>query len=137
MEKVCITCGNKLGKSKQKYCSYECEQASVKTKFEVSNPTLFRGDTPVTTGAISELRVAVDLLARGYNVFRALSPASPCDLAILKDNKLLRVEVRTCHISITDKLYRSKGKRDDPNNIDIYAWVLHDRIIYEPELEEP
>ena len=36
--------------------------------------------SPATRGAIAELRVATDLLARGYHVFRSVSPASPCDL---------------------------------------------------------
>ena len=72
---------------------------------------------------------------KGYNVFRALSPSCPCDLAILKDHKLFKVEVRTAHISTSGKIYKVKNKSDIHNNIDVYAWVLPDEIIYEPELE--
>lgn len=135
-ERLCIQCGKPYEPQKfnQKYCSYECRTLSSKIKYKEFNPDTLKGKTSATTGAISELRVAVDLLAKGYDVFRALSPNCPCDLAILKENKLLRVEVRTAFISITSKIYKTKSQRDDKNNIDVYAWVLPDKITYEPEL---
>lgn len=46
-------------------------------------------------GALAELLVAADLMARGYEVFRAVSPSASCDLTALKDGLSLRVEVRT------------------------------------------
>jgi len=128
-----MKCGGGLSKGQRKFCSPKCSDAYWKGKYLELNP--FKGKTSATTGAISELRACVDLLAKGYDVFRALSPNCPCDLAVLKDNKLLRIEVRTGHVSTSGKLYRTKGKGDEINNIDIYAWVLPDRIIYEPELE--
>ena len=134
-ERFCAQCHIVLEGVKTRYCSYECREDFTRAKFKELNPDTMKGETSATTGAISELRVAVDLLANGYNVFRALSPNCPCDLAILKNNKLLRLEVRTTFMSITGKPYKTKGKKDDPNNIDIYAWVLPDRIIYEPELK--
>lgn len=33
-------------------------------------------------GAIGELVAATDLMRRGYHVFRAMSPVSPCDLLV-------------------------------------------------------
>lgn len=132
-ERLCVRCGKVIYGLRWKYCSEECYQATNHAKYSTLNP--FKGKTYATTGAISELRVAVDLLAKGYDVFRALSPNCPCDLAILKDGKLLRIEVRTAHISTSGKLYKTKNKRDDPNNIDHYAWVLPDKVIYEPDLE--
>lgn len=46
-------------------------------------------------GAMSELRIAIDLTLRGYEVFRALEPSATCDLIALKDGKCLRVQVKT------------------------------------------
>lgn len=139
---MCLNCGKELPLSKspnlnikRKYCSYECRQAYARKRYLERNPPILRGKTSATTGAISELRVAVDLLAKGYDVFRALSPSCPCDLAILKDGKLVKMEVRTSFISVSGKPYKTIDHRDDTNNIDIYAWVLPDRIIYEPPLE--
>jgi hypothetical protein len=48
-------------------------------------------------GVLSELVVCVDLLQKGYEVFRGVSPSCSCDLAILKNGKLKRVEVTTGH----------------------------------------
>ena len=135
-KKVCKQCGKQItGHRGAKYCSYECRALFAKMRYKQFNPDTLKGKTSATTGAISELRVAIDLLANGYDVFRALSPNCPCDLAILKGNKLLRVEVRTSFISVTGKIFKTKNQRDGKNNIDIFAWVLPDKIIYEPELE--
>jgi len=41
---------------------------------------------PSTVGAMAELCVAADLLRHGFEVFRAVSPHSTCDLAVLKGN---------------------------------------------------
>ena len=134
-KKICKQCGNKITGQGSKYCSYECRKLFTKMRYEIFNPVALKGATAGTTGAISELRVAVDLLAKGYHAFRALSPSCPCDLAILKDNQLLKVEVRTTYLSTSGKPYKNRDKRDDSNSIDVYAWVLPDKIIYEPELE--
>jgi len=85
-----------------------------------------------TVGAIAELVVATDLLKKGYDVFRALSPHCSCDLAILKNRKLYRIEVRNG--------YRLKnGKTCCTNkhiNADILALYIRveNLIIYTPEL---
>lgn len=133
-KRICAQCGKELPSNKRKYCSYECEAAYLKEKYKkLNNP--FKGKSSATTGAISELRVAVDLMVKGYDVFRALSPSCPCDLAILKDSKLLRIEVRTVGISVSGKPYKHTDRHDNPDEIDHYAWVLPDKIMYEPSLE--
>jgi hypothetical protein len=48
-----------------------------------------------TRGAANELIVAVDLMRRGYHVYRALSPAAPCDLLVQHGEIIVRVEVRS------------------------------------------
>jgi hypothetical protein len=55
----------------------------------------FNGLAASTVGAISELAVCADLLSKGYDVFRSVSPAAPCDLIAQKEGKLIRVEVKT------------------------------------------
>jgi PD-(D/E)XK endonuclease len=85
-----------------------------------------------TVGAVNELRVCIDLLARGFEVFRSVSPASSCDLAVLKDGRLLRVEVRTAHVN-ADGVPQFSKKDGDEN--DHYAAVVRGKIIYIPELE--
>jgi hypothetical protein len=54
-----------------------------------------KGLSASTIGAISELAVCADLLSKGYDVFRSVSPGAQCDLIAQKDGNLIRVEVKT------------------------------------------
>lgn len=67
---------------------------------------------PSALGAMNELAVAADLMRRGYEVFRALSPASPCDLLALKGSLLMRVEVRSVTRDADGSLRKVISKRD-------------------------
>lgn len=125
---VCAYCGKPFFKGKSKYCSLEC---GVKARNNLM-PNPFQGNTSGTTGAISELRVAIDLMSKGYDVFRALSPSCSCDLAILKEGKLLKIEVRTAHKNVRGVLYKT-GRN---TKVDHFAWVAPDEIVYEPLLPE-
>jgi hypothetical protein len=80
----------------QKYCSYKCAKTGYRRTTYLA-PSQFPGLPPTTVGAINEFRVAIDLLGKGYEVFRALSPACSCDLAILRDSRFLRLEVKTAY----------------------------------------
>ena len=83
-----------------------------------------------TTGTISELRVAADLLAKGYHVFRSLSPNCPCDLVAMYNGLVMRLEVRTTRESLDGKPFVNKG-RPRPE-VDCYVWVLPGSITYDP-----
>jgi hypothetical protein len=110
---------------KRRFCSKRCRIASHNSPYISPYPGLPTG----TVGAIAELRVSADLLARGYEVFRALSSHCSCDLAVLKNNQLQRVEVRTAYANPrTKKVYCTLPK---VNRREILAKVLPDRIEYE------
>jgi hypothetical protein len=112
----------------------------VRAQYARENAAL-KTDLPTgTVGAIAELAVAVDLMDRGYEVFRALSPSCSCDLAVLMNGTLIRIEVRSGYLrNASTKLLFSKPARDD-GRFDIYAVVLHSdprNIIYlDPDSEE-
>ena len=64
--------------------------------------------------------MAADLLRRGWEVFRAVSPACSCDLIIHRAGVLLRVEVRTMnYYAKGDRWYVSAGS--DPSRYDVLA----------------
>jgi len=110
------------------YCSEDCCLFAIKKRYHSLNPqsTL----APTASGAVSEYKVIIDLLNRGFEVFRSVEPGSTCDLAILRNNKLLRVEVKTSK-------YSSSGKPFPPNKpvkADILASVMPDTILYTPSL---
>lgn len=110
------------------YCSPQCQRDNHDKEYRDLNPhpKLAAG----TIGAIGEYRVILDLLAKGFDVFHAVSPSCSCDLAVLKNGKLFRIEVRTGHYVRGGKYYYTPSFRTD-----IMAIVLSDKIAYHPPLE--
>lgn len=134
----CKLCGKEIPKRRARhralYCSDACRQEELRELYRINNPRAIN-TSPATKGAISELRVAADLLYKGYGVFRALSPSCPCDLAILEGDKLIRVEVKTAYYTSSNNSIQHSASIKN-GDYDILALVLHDRIIYQPSLEE-
>lgn len=133
-ERACLRCGGSmhLRNHGAKYCSRRCAGEQHRLRYE---PRHVPYEVPSgTIGAIAELMVAADLMKRGYEVFRALSPSCSCDLAILKNGRLLRIEVRTAH-RIPRGLVWARNKSTEDRH-DHYALVLHSEnlVTYEPEL---
>ena len=92
-----------------------------------------------TIGAMSEYVVALDLLRQGYEVFRAMSNSAECDLAILKHQQLLRVEVRTAAGLRVDGSWCAYTRRTEHVRYDILAavrWLTNGshEIRYDPPL---
>jgi len=134
----CLECGKPLTETKIRrnglYCNRACGNQGVKREYKEANPSL--GLSTGTVGALAELLVAVDLMRLGFEVFRAMSPACSCDLSILKDKKLWRVEVKTGYRRVNDKLYYQPSKKH-PHRAEILAIVVHSDppvIRYFPEL---
>lgn len=109
------------------YCSHSCRE---KAKSEEAEKLRAKKAARLSTGkrgAISELRVCVDLMEKHYEVFRAVSPACSCDIAILKNGKFLRVE---CKTGVSKESY-SGGRKI---RADVLAVVLPDKIVYKPDI---
>jgi len=127
--KICKYCLKEFTTTNNKklYCNDKCRVDCINSKYEKvgRNDGLNTG----TIGAINELIVCVDLMSKGCEVFRAVSPASPCDLAVLKNKKLFRVEVTSGYIK--DGKIISNKKLDDRH--DVLATVVNGKILYEPE----
>lgn len=94
--KQCLICGTEFKPRGpyHKFCSKKCNQKNHKDKLYAWNNVT--GDIGKDQqGAISELAASVFLMRKGYEVFRAFNPAAPCDLVALKDDQVLRVQVKT------------------------------------------
>lgn len=75
-----------------------------------------------TVGALTELYISADLLSKGYEVFRALSPHCGADLVIYKNGKIQRVECRTAYRhKITKVLLFSKRTK---HKVDLFATFI-------------
>lgn len=136
-DRTCIQCNQpyQATTSYQKYCSQGCMHDYHNHTWRginKTNPHISSG----TTGAISELLVAADLMRKGYNVFRALSQSCPCDLVILKDKQLWRVEVTTGYRSASGKLQHVHKPNINGARYDIVAYAVRasDEIVYDPPL---
>jgi len=113
-------------------CGPECKKEQRQNKMNLLNPSI-----PNTRlrGAISELRAAADLMNRGFEVFRAESPLASCDLIILKDKIMKRVEVKSTRYSGPKKqMQYPQGIKDSKH--DILVFVFSDKIKYKPLLKE-
>jgi hypothetical protein len=87
-----------------------------------------------TLGAERELLVAAELMLRGYHVFRALSPSSPCDLiAYREDRTPIRIEVRSFPTERTiQQMDRQAAAWQDTTKNDCVAMVQDGRIFFYP-----
>lgn len=128
----CHTCGKplvaKYGRGwPRKYCSRNCR---TRAYTQWKRLPFASG----TVGTIGELLVSADLLVKGFAVFRALSPNCPCDLAVLEQGQLLRVEVTKGTRARSGKLIYSPH---DSKRFDLMAvWCENGQIVYMPELEQ-
>lgn len=135
MDGSCVVCGNSFPRIKganffrQKYCSTQCQSKNgiIRSKFKKS------GISTGTVGAIGEVIITTDLLKRGFDVFRAISPASNFDLVGFREGKVFTFEVRTGYFR-KDKLLYPKYPKDKAS---YYAIIVHEpqeKIFYFPEL---
>ena len=134
--KFCRLCNNPItGRhaGTRVFCSDDCARENSKLEFRKANPRNGSNVTSPTRGAISELRVATDLLEKGFEVFRAISPACSCDLAVLKNSHLYRIEVRTGYRIPSGKIMYSKPQA---SKSDVCAVVLSEEIIYQPDMTQ-
>lgn len=113
-------------------CSHEC--TTERDKILNPNTGAALGIARSTVGPLAEMMVAVDLMRKGYYVFRAVSYHCPCDLVVLQDTTVVTIEVRTAYKSRTTTTISGNRKI----RADIWAGVLlvENEIIYEPPLEE-
>jgi PD-(D/E)XK endonuclease len=74
-------------------CGTGCRKEMDRKGYAELNPPM--GLSTSCIGATAELCVCADLLLKGYEVFRAVQAAAQCDLAILKNGTLYRVEIKT------------------------------------------
>lgn len=132
----CLYCNSPLSEARirrhAKYCGQECSRADLATKYKSLN-------TPIETstgnvGAIGELLVSVDLLKRNMEVFRSVSPSTSCDLAVLCNGKLKRVEVTKAFYTPNGKVQFTKHKSE---KYDVLALYFSDFTVeYRPPIEE-
>lgn len=128
----CFHCGNDFeGVRRTKFCSNPCRRRAYHERTYIPSPHSHLDRAAV--GAAGEMRVAADLVLKGFSVYRAVSPHSSCDLLALRGDRSWRIEVRTGRNSKRGKPFWPKAKRDK-GRYDVMVVVLDDRLVYIPEL---
>jgi hypothetical protein len=134
---TCQGCGWQFRppRASQLYCAATCRAGTPARPPKPGwAPAASTGPPTSTLGALAELTAAADLMRRGWHVFRALSPASSCDLVAIPPGGAgppLRFEVRTGH---HDRLGRLAWAHSDPARYDHYAVVVGPMVRYDPDL---
>lgn len=130
---ICPVCSKHFisGDPRQLYCTKECAQAWRNQPLVSYYREL--GISPGTVGAIAELIVAVDLMKKGYHVFRSMSPSCPYDLITFRGEEIKRLEVKTAYKTLSGKLYHPKLRNQ---TFDHLALVVGTEITYMPALAE-
>ena len=87
--RICKNCGKEFSYyiAAQKYCNVNCRKKPNQAQYPGINRT--------NAGAVSELLVCADLLKKGFEVFRSVSPVASCDLIVKKNNIIYDVEVKS------------------------------------------
>lgn len=103
-EQFCLRCNQKLdvGGMGRKFCSLKCRQAHTAETYRPIN--FLQARCTADKGAMCELLAGAHLMRNGYQVFRSLSPSAECDLIAIRDNSLLRVEVKSGSFSFAGTL---------------------------------
>lgn len=109
------------------YCTDSCKRQAYAERTGTAGLGLPRG----TVGTISEMRIATDLLSKGFYTFRSLSPNSPCDFIAMKGNTTLRIEVVTGHKSKLRPGTLCKDNKSNSYTFDIMASISNDGSIIE------
>lgn len=132
----CPVCGRDVPATRRLRHARTCSEGCTK-KDSRARWVALQGRPPLsaqTTGAVAELVVAADLMRRGYEVFRALSPSCSCDLAVLRDGLLVRVEVRTGNRLTSGDVCVPLRERDKGRHDVMAVYVAKDAAIeYSPK----
>jgi hypothetical protein len=133
----CDECGTEFVArvSHGRFCSRACRQKENLRKWRERNRKPDSGYVaPGSTGAMHEMLVCVDLLRKGYAVFRSVSPHSPFDLVAIKEGLPVSLEVTTGCYTTTGRITHPTKDRAKFDHLVI---VTHEgEIIYQPPLDE-
>lgn len=136
MPKLCSHCGGKLYISgrRTRFCSTKCQSAEYRKKTGGASPTKGLGLNSSSVGTLHEMEVSCDLIRRGFHIFRAVCSSCPCDLAILRNGRLIRVEFTTGRLNA--KTGKMNYPKHDPLRFDLLAVVTTAGILYDPDPSE-
>lgn len=129
---ICTVCGKQANKRRQAiYCSNACKVEKQRVGRDEINTGRANGVSSGVVGGMHEMLVCVDLLRRGFYVYRSVTQSAPFDLMVSKNGVNFAVEVTTGSFNASGSYYKPSKDR---SKFDCLAVVMHDgRIFYEPD----
>ena len=138
-KRTCVQCGIGFDarRSCDKFCRSSC--AVIRGRELYRSKRRFPDLAKSVIGSIHELEIAVDLLARGLDVYRSLTPCNGSDLVAVQGDQMWRVECTTGQKLAGGEGRNPKVSRDGTKRVgkpafDLLAVVYQDgQIEYFPK----
>lgn len=140
--RLCPVCSkpipDKRGGLPRVTCSDACNRQRSRERHRLLNPApgWSVGLSPSVVGAAQEMIVVADLLKRGYFVFRSVSPGASCDLVLVIDRSIHRIDVTTGFRSAVGTLLYPKNGRDSGFYDSLAVVEKNGQITYLPALPQ-
>lgn len=130
--KKCTNCGKLITEEeikrqpRKKFCCKNCKEDYYKKSYNKLNN--YNTKIPrAVRGSISEYRTSIDLLDKGYQVFKNMCPCGTIDLIAYKDGKVKLIQNKTGYMLPSGKLSYPKDESKDCTE---YAVVTRNKITY-------
>jgi len=108
------------------FCSVKCNHSF----HEKNMPGCFLGASKVVKGEVGELQVVIDLLLRGWHVFRPMCFGCGFDFLITRGDEIRKVEVKIAHKSCKGGALQINLRKTNNPQYDVVATVWHREILY-------
>ena len=136
MKPRCRECGAELqrpisqkgGRPPSSFCKDECRR-----EFWRKAKLTVQGVNRQTVTAIHEMLATADLLKRGFQVYRAMSPDCECGLVALRAGRCYRVATRSGYMA--ENGHGVPTSRPADGTFDILAIATNVGLFYSPPLE--
>ena len=130
-EFYCYECGRKTrAPDAPAHLCWRCRQKEARADGAEINRAWGVGLSTGKIGAVGELLASADLIMRGYDVYRAVSPSAPYDLVATKGPRILRIEVRCGRKNKDGSLCYPKPQVE----CETTAIIIGTEVVYEPAL---
>lgn len=128
------------GRKDRKFCNAECAGEFQRLAWRQKNPKSPLAALQNNTKAEANImKVCIDLLQRGYEVYKAAFQGMPCDLVVIyRQETSFGSMVQYRRIEVTSGNRSTSGTLSHPKReaaqYDVLAVVVGDEIFYKPEL---
>lgn len=88
-------------------------------------------------GSFAEMIVCADLLKRGFDVYRSVSPNSDADLIAARGRRLCRIEVKSGHVKPSGtRAFKKHQLNSEKHDLLAVVYDSLEAIVYSPSLAE-